>query len=239
MGVILNKRSCKRLVGAVRRIQFLMSAVLIMVYVFFPVSHVNAAIDKNATVAVMDFGTRPGATEREISLNNMQHTSCDYVIQRLVESKCFSVMEKDLMLEQIKAKGLSVCGIIDQDSAKAIGDMLKVRYLIYGNIANVSVSSTGTHFLGDVGGGVDVCTVKAHIVMRIMDVETGDIVMMAKGDGSSKSSYVSMHAGNQLLKNHTVKIGTTTVTQDSVHNAIMKAAYAGVDKITSQLMAGN
>lgn len=192
------------------------------------------AIDKNATVAVMDFGTRPGATEAEINLNNVQHMSCDYVIQRLVDNNCFVVMEKDLMLGEMKSRGLNVCGIIDPDSAKAIGEILNVRYLLYGNVTNVSVSSTGTHIMSNIGGGVDVCTVKAHIVMRMMDVETGDIVMMAKGDGSSKSSYVSVHAGNNLLGIHTVTIGTTRVTQDSVHNAIMKAAYAGVDKIVGE-----
>lgn len=205
-----------------------------MLVVLCPTSSVFAAIDKNATVAVMDFGTRPGATEAEINLNNVQHMSCDYVIQRLVDNNCFVVMEKDLMLGEMKSRGLNVCGIIDPDSAKAIGEILNVRYLLYGNVTNVSVSSTGTHIMSNIGGGVDVCTVKAHIVMRMMDVETGDIVMMAKGDGSSKSSYVSVHAGNNLSGIHTVTIGTTRVTQDSVHNAIMKAAYAGVDKIVGE-----
>ena len=34
-----------------------------------------AAIAKDANVAVMDFGTRPGATTSEISINNAEYTS--------------------------------------------------------------------------------------------------------------------------------------------------------------------
>lgn len=192
-------------------------------------------IDRNASVAVMDFGTRPGATTAEININNAEHVSCDYIITRLVNRQCFNVMEKELALNTAKAEGLKVVGLIDPDSAKRIGELLKTKYLIYGNVTNVSVSDTGTSIVGNIGGGVNVCTVKAHIMARMMDIETGNIIAIAKGDGKSKSSFVKIAAGNSLMNVNVVKIGTARVTQDSVHNAIQKAAYAAADDLMFKL----
>lgn len=194
-----------------------------------------ATVNRNATVAVMDFGTRPGATTAEININNAEHVSCDYIITRLVNRHCFNVMEKEFALNTAKAEGLNVVGLIDPDSAKRIGELLKAKYLIYGNVTNVSISDTGTSIIGNIGGGVNVCTVKAHIIARMMDIDTGNIIMVAKGDGKSKSSFVKVAYGSSLANVSVIKIGTVKVTQDSVHNAIQKAAYAVVDDLMFKL----
>ena len=183
-----------------------------------------AAIAKDANVAVMDFGTRPGATPSEININNAEYASSEYIINGLVNKHCFNIMDKDMVMQQLKAEHLTTVGLIDPDTAKRIGDLLHTRYIIYGNVTNVSVSDTGTQILTNIGGGVNVCTVKAHMIARVMDVETGDILMAVKGDGKSKSSFVRLHAGNGLTGVKVLKIGTVTVTMDSVHNAIAKAA---------------
>lgn len=183
-----------------------------------------AAIAKDANVAVMDFGTRPGATTSEISINNAEYTSSEYIINGLVNKHCFNIMDKDMVMHRLQEKQLKTVGLIDPDTAKRIGDLLHTRYIIYGNVTNVSISDTGTQIMTNIGGGVNICTVKAHMIARVMDVETGDILMDVKGDGKSKSSFVKLHAGNGLTGVKVLKIGTVNVTMDSVHNAIAKAA---------------
>lgn len=183
-----------------------------------------AAIAKDANVAVMDFGTRPGATTSEISINNAEYTSSEYIIIGLVNKHCFNIMDKDMVMHRLQEKQLKTVGLIDPDTAKRIGDLLHTRYIIYGNVTNVSISDTGTQIMTNIGGGVNICTVKAHMIARVMDVETGDILMAVKGDGKSKSSFVKLHAGNGLTGVKVLKIGTVNVTMDSVHNAIAKAA---------------
>lgn len=192
-----------------------------------------AAIAKDANVAVMDFGTRPSATPSEININNAEYTSSEYIINGLVNKHCFNIMDKDMVMQQLKAEHLNTIGLIDPDTAKRIGNLLHTRYIIYGNVTNVSVSDTGTQLMTNIGGGVNVCTVKAHIIARVMDVETGDILMAVKGDGKSKSSFVKLHAGNDFTGVKVLKIGTVTVTMDSVHNAIAKAA----DDVTARMAA--
>ena len=187
-----------------------------------------AAVDRNARIAVMDFGTRPGASTHEINIQNAEYTSSEYLINKLANSNCFIVVDKDLAFSQIKAHGHKTVGLIDPDTAKCIGKTLNVKYLLYGNIAGVTLSNTGTEVVPmGTGVSVNVCTIKAHMVARLMDIETGDILLVIKGDGSSKSSFVKGKAHRVNI----VQVGTKKVTQDSVHNAVMKAAYDVVDKL--------
>ena len=204
---------------------------LLVSLLFLAQSAWAALPEKTDAVAVMDFGTRPGATTSEISIQNAEYTSSEYVINRLVDRGYFTVKEKELVMDHLKSNNLKTTGLIDPDTARYIGNLLGVRYLIYGNVANVSVSETGTQIMTNIGGGINICTVQAHMVGRMMDVETGDILMAVRGDGKSKSSYVNLQAGNSLATVHTVKIGTAKVTQDSVHNAIKKAAENMVDNM--------
>lgn len=204
---------------------------LLVSVLLFSQSALAALPPKEACVAVMDFGTRPGASTSEINIHNAEYTSSEYVINRFVNRNCFTVKEKDIVMSRLKEQNLKTTGLIDPDTAKHIGEILGVRYIIYGNVANVSVSNTGTEILYNIGGGVNVCTVKAHMVGRIMDVETGDILMATRGDGKSKSSFVKIRAGNSLLNTHVLTLGTVKVTMDSVHNAIQKAAESMVDNM--------
>lgn len=186
------------------------------------------AIDRSSDIAIMDFGTRPGATEAEINVNNAEYVTSEYIIDRLVDDKCFQVKEKDFVMEQINAADISTVGIIDPDTAKRIGKMLNVRYILCGNVANVSLSETG----GALGGtGLTKNTVQAHIVGRVMDTETGSILYMIKGTGKSASTYTKVKG----IVGGTLAFGTVQVTQDSVHNAIQKAAYAMVDELNKKI----
>lgn len=189
-----------------------------------------AMIEKDAVVAVMDFGTHPGAASSDIALANVEGTTSEYVIARLINDGKMVVMDKENVRTQLEANNVKLTGLIDPDSAKVIGDVLNCQYIVFGNVNDVSVSNTGTRMLGPVGGDVNVCTVKSHVIARIMNVADGTIVMAAKGEGVSKSSYTDLHT----LKGG-IQIGTVTVTQESVHNALQKAAFNAVDILTQRL----
>lgn len=200
---------------------------LIMVPMVF-ICSTSYAIDRNSIIAVMDFGTRPGASENEISLNQAEYITSEYVIDRLVNDKCFQVVEKDFVMEQIKQANIKTAGLIDPDTAKSIGKMLKVKYIFYGNLTGVSLSDVGSS-IG--GGGLTKSTVKAHIVGRVMDVDSGNVIYMVKGDGKSASTFTKVPG----VLAGTISFGTYKVTQDSVHNAIQKAAYAMVDELNKKI----
>ena len=187
-----------------------------------------ARIEKNVKVAVMDFGTHKGAATQEIKVANLGRAACDYVIQGLIESGCFRVADRALIQDQFDAEGIKTEGIIDPDTAQLISDKMQVNYIVYGNVTDLSASDMTTEILAN---GVKVYTVTAHIIARIMDISTGEILMASKGEGKSKSSFTkvgSPHVGY-------FSIGTKKVTQDSVHNAVQKASYAAVDQLVERL----
>ena len=187
-----------------------------------------AMIEDNAKVAVMDFGTHPDAVTWDINIFNAGKTANEYVTNRLFKSGKMDIMDRFMVEDKIAAAHLNTTGLIDPDTAKRIGQMLGVKYIIYGNVNDVTLSDVGTK----IGiGGVTICTVKAHLILRIMNVETGDIIMAAKGEGKSKSSYVKIKGGEIA----TMKIGQTSVTQDSVHNAILGASNQTVDLLIERL----
>ena len=182
-----------------------------------------AIIEKNAAVAVMDFGTHPDAVPIDINIFNAGKAASEYVIDSLVKSQKFNVMDRFMVEDKIKVENLNTTGIIDSDTAKRIGQILGAKYIIYGNVNDVTLSDVGTSVIGT---GATVCTVKSHLILRMMNVETGDIICVAKGEGKSKSGKSSV-----VL----IEVGNSKVSQDSVHNALKKAATQTINVLVEKL----
>ena len=199
---------------------------LIMVLVMCLTSTSEAFSNKD-NLAVMDFGSRPYATSAEVRTQDLGGAASDYFIHALLKNG-FGVVDKDIATEQIL--GISANGIVEPNAAKKIGEILGVRYILYGNVSNVSLSDITVEVEDDsYEGSVTLCTVKAHVIARIMDVQSGNVVMMFKGDGASKSTYVE--AGKH---GNVIAVGSGRVTLDSVNNAIQKATLEIVGKMSAK-----
>ena len=217
-------------IGASEEREIFMRSVLTIFLIIFLISSTAfaARIEEGAKVAVMDFGTHPHAVTIDINILNAGQAANEYILQRLFESQKMDIMDRTMFEAQLAAENLNTTGLIYHDTAQKIGKILGVDYIIYGNVNDVTLSEVGTK----VGiGGVTVCTVKAHIIARVMNVETGEIVSAAKGEGKSKSSFTKVQGGPIL----TVEVGSSKVTQDSVHNALQQAAFQTVDVLIERI----
>lgn len=201
---------------------------LLIVFCLF--THTSAAIVETSNIAIMDLGTHEGAVPFEINVFNAGKASSEYLIQRLFEVGKFNVMDRTLVEDKIRESSLNTTGLIDPDTAKKIGDILGVDYLVYGNVNDVTLSETGGS-TGGVGLDISKITVKAHIIVRVMEVKTGKIIGAAKGEGKSRGAFVRIKGSPVAI----LEIGKTKVTQDSVHNALQQAAFQTVDKLIKQL----
>ena len=178
-------------------------------------------MNKNARVAVMDMGTHEGVSDPDFDLLNAEQSSSEYIIQQLMKSKYFTLIDKDVISNKLKTANIKITGLIPPNTAKQIGKLLNVDYIIYGNVVNVGLDEAAE-------GIVRIRTVKSNLVIRIMDVKTGKILMAAKGEGKSKSASV-------LEDIKFFVIGTIKVSQTSVHNALQKAAFQSVDVLIERL----
>ena len=211
-------------------------------------------VPEGAPVVVTDLGIHEGAATSDIAILHVGKTGASYVMERLVDSGRFNVIEHEAaeaallggqslstltadnsyyapVYKKLLFDEQDLAGLIDPDTAMHIGEIFGVKYLIYGNVNDVSISGVQTTVLGS---GVAVGTTKAHVILRMMDVATGEIVMASKGEGKSKTSYVKAGAPTVGY----ITIGTHKVTQDSVHNAVQKAAYQAVDIMVERLYGG-
>ncbi len=192
--------------------------------IFFNIFSVTEAgtLEKDSEIAVMDFGILKREMEENLSLKDVGLVTSEYIIERLSDRKHFNIIEKSNLAEKLKDSNLIVVGAIPPDDAKKIGEILNVRYLIYGNVADVSLAE-------DNEAVVTVNTVKARIIARVIDIQTGKILMAAKGEGKSESALVDLDGAT------IVTIGTKRVSQVSVHNALKKAAFQAADILIERL----
>ena len=177
-------------------------------------------IEPNSSVAVMDFEPHKGTSEPSVDLLRAEMTTSEYVIQRLAEKNNFLIIDKDLKSEELK--NVDILGKIAPEDARKIGKILGVRYIIYGNVLDVSLAN-------DAEAVVNLNKIRAHIITKIMDVETGKILMAAKGEGESTSAFIGDDEIGFIV------IGATKVSQTSVHNALQKAAFQAVDILNERL----
>lgn len=202
--------------------KFLVIALGIFLLGVAQVSAAAARIEINSTVAVMDFEPQEGNASTNLDLFNAEKTSSEYVTNRLAASNKFTVIDRYPFEDELK--DLDTLGLISPDDAKKIGEILGVKYIVYGNVTDVTTATDKVI--------VNVNRVRAHLVIRIMDVETGKIIMAARGEGQSESSFI----GDATEK--FITIGTVKVSQVSVHNALQKAAFQATDILVERLFGG-
>ena len=181
-----------------------------------------ANLEQDSEIAVMDFGILKREMEENLSLKDVGLMTSDYIIERLIDRKYFNVIDRTHLAEKLQNENLITVGSIPPDDAKKIGEILSVRYLIYGNVTDVSLAE-------DNEAVVTVNTVKARIIARIIDVQTGKILMVAKGEGKSESALLNLDG------EATVTIGTKRVSQVSVHNSLKKASFQAADILIERL----
>ena len=181
------------------------------------------------SIAVMDFALPQGISSADLVSDGSYTGVGDFIIKDLLLDERFYLVDKALYLEQLMNENVTTVGIIDQESAKKIGRIMNVRYIIYGNVTELG---NDTNENGISGVGLDLHNVKAKVTLRMLDVQTGDILIAVSGEGKSESSNVKVKAN----EDYGLQIGTSRVSSISAYNAIQKAAANVVGKFRKKYL---
>ena len=181
------------------------------------------------SIAVMDFALPQGISSADLVSDGSYTGVGDFIIKDLLLDERFYLVDKALYLEQLMNENVTTVGIIDQESAKKIGRIMNVRYIIYGNVTELG---NDTNENGISGVGFDLHNVKAKVTLRMLDVQTGDILIAVSGEGKSESSNVKVKAN----EDYGLQIGTSRVSSISAYNAIQKAAANVVGKFRKKYL---
>lgn len=162
----------------------------------------------------------------------------DWFTNALVNTKKFSVMEREKLQSILKEQSFQMSGAVDQLSAVKAGKMLGVQLVVFGNIdfsqKEDEVKSSGLT-LGGVRlpwGGGSKKTSEGNLTTRLVNVQSGEIVHSGSetvSDSSFNVSIMGTGGGSKWDKTKTKKVFKPAVKK------LVKQMVAKVDDIGDSL----
>lgn len=199
----------------------------------------NAGLLDCPNIAVLGFHNK-AAVSQELTFDDAGLVT-EFVIDGLLDTDRFNIIEREQLREITDEHSYNATGLIDMNTVAQIGKLYGVQYLVTGSVVGLSLKDKEVSYNNtqSVGIGNTQHTVIANITARVIDVETGRIVMTARGKGESTSTKTefSLNKTNEntdssyyndsddsSTSTQTITIGTVAVSQVQVHNALYKAA---------------
>jgi curli biogenesis system outer membrane secretion channel CsgG len=152
---------------------------------------------KRPLVAVMDFDY--GSVDNWWGQHDIGKGMSDQVVDALLEDGSFRVIERKKLDTVLAEQDFSNSDRANPATAAKIGKLLGVKYIIAGSITKFSTEKRGGR--GSIGGigrlGISKAKSEVALTARLIDVNTGEIMLSAKGLGQSSKGggFGFGHAG--------------------------------------------
>jgi curli biogenesis system outer membrane secretion channel CsgG len=119
--------------------------------------------------------------------------SCeDWLVNKLVNSGEFRVIERAQLESVLAEQGLSLSGGIDDKTAVSVGKLLGCQLILHGAVTDFSIQKAGAHGAFGVGFGVKKTTAEGTLDVRLISTTTAEIVFAAQEKGEHSFSNVSV-----------------------------------------------
>ena len=192
------------------------------------------AIDDYPRVAVLPLQNK--AADNWHDFGNYAGSATDNLAFELNKSMRFDCIEREDLQKIMDEHSLNMTGTVDSATAAEIGRLSGVDYLVMGSVASLTAKSSGGAVLsGEAASaaGVHKNKVAATVLIKVVNVETGRIVLYGRGKGKSDSA-----AGAVATQGTIFMLGSVNVSDEQCENAIEKAvrdAITGKEGILTQL----
>lgn len=149
---------------------------------------IAANIKDHPSVAVMNFGNKAvmsrGLRDTDFS------AATEYAIYQLSACNWFDLIDYEQLSTIAKMHSVNMSGLIDPATAVAVGHVVGAQFIIVGNLTGLTTKESMLGIQAGRHGGVSgkKHTVIANVAMRIVDIETGRIVVAGLGKGESAST---------------------------------------------------
>ena len=143
----------------------------------------------------------------------------------MVNCPDFEILSRTDVDKVVQEHELAAMGLIDTSTAPAFGRMLGAEYLL---ITNITGLSSRKKVANVVGTGSKNYIVTARMAARIVEVESGRVVLAATSSATSGNRMTKIAGG-------LIRIGTDNVDQGLADEALEKAAEILVDKLLTNL----
>lgn len=177
----------------------------------------SAATGKKIRVAVMDFQNNSTWSWWGDRLGEAAN---DEFVTQLVNSGQFSVIERQKLQALLAEQSLGASGAVQASTAAKIGKLLGVQVIFTGSITAFSIKKTG----GSIAGfGASYTKAESKLDVRMIDVNTGEILLVATGAGDKKMGGAA-YQGTSFEQNYDEGVAS-------------EALRPAVEKVTQQVLA--
>ena len=139
-----------------------------------------------------------GFLNKAPGMTNMQAEAITDIFTRMIaNSKKIAVIERERLEDIGREHRLSMSGLVDSNMAVQIGKLAGCQYMIFGSITQFETKHAETGFSGFLPINIQESNYTANVTidMRIVNVNTGEVVlsMAETGSATDKSTSVSGH----------------------------------------------
>jgi curli biogenesis system outer membrane secretion channel CsgG len=125
----------------------------------------------------------------------------DMLIGELASTKAFKVLERKELDAVISEQRLGASGLVNPKTATKIGNLTGAKYIVAATVSsfeeNTGDKKGGVSFLG-VSVGKDKETAYISVDLKVIDVETGEIVDTRTVEGTSQASGLRLGLSNVM-----------------------------------------
>ena len=194
-----------------------MIAALCMCLVFMAGTCMAASLKSHPTVGILPLENR-GLVSEGWDREEMG-AAVEYVYTDLQDSGRFKLLDRTRQRALTDEYAHDMSGLVDEDTAPAIGNQYGAQYLLMGSIIGVTTRRSETTV---VGAGTKRAQVTATVSLRLVDTETGEVVLAATGRSRKNNTLVKAPLG-------LIRIGTEQVDKGQVNEALEDAIHEAID----------
>lgn len=182
----------------------------------------EASLYDYPTVAILPFKNKaPVNWERFSSYAGVAKEALE---EELIDADIFDLSERENLQDITDEQSLGMTGLTEAGTSPEVGHLQGVQYLILGSVVGLSTKETlGGIYAKGIGGANEQHTVYARVAIRIVDAQTGKVVLYARGDGESTSTGTLVGGAMGV-----VVLGTNRVSAIQAQNAVTKAIQDAV-----------
>ena len=195
----------------------------------------QAGLHDHPTIAVMPFKNKAPDVYWE-SFGDYSGQATESLISKLsARYDVFNLVDREYLQDLIEEQSLGMTGL--SVDGPEVGRLLGVEYKIYGSVTGLTTKENHVSFgtyEGDLNFDNTQHRVFAHVTLRLIELSTGRIMLVAQGDGASTSTNTAVGT--------LISLGTKVVSPEQAYNAIDKAiedAVYGKQGLLTQLGYGN
>lgn len=192
-------------------------AALCMCLVFMAGTCMAASLKSHPTVGILPLENR-GLVSEGWDREEMG-AAVEYVYTDLQDSGRFKLLDRTRQRALTDEYAHDLSALVDEDTAPAIGNQYGAQYLLMGSIIGVTTRRSETTV---VGAGTKRAQVTATVSLRLVDTETGEVVLAATGRSRKNNTLVKAPLG-------LIRIGTEQVDKEQVNEALEDAIHEAVD----------